>query len=153
MYRVIVVIGLAASAALLALGCGGGGEESSATPLTKAQFIKQADRICAKFTKKRNEAAASFLKDLPGGPAEAEAHFDQGLKQIVAPSMDTEAKELAALVAPEDDAAKVSRMIGNLSKASSVIAEKGSRGVRRSGLSSFESEASAYGLKICPNPY
>jgi hypothetical protein len=152
MYRLIMIVGLAASA-LLALGCGGGGEDSSSAPLTKAQFIKQADRICAKSNRKRNAAAASFIKQLPGGSAEAEAQFDQGLKEVVAPSMNREAKELAALVAPEGDAAELSRMIGNLSKASSAIAEEGVKGVRSSGLPAFESEASAYGLKVCPNPY
>jgi hypothetical protein len=152
MYRLITVLGILATT-FLAFGCGGTEEESGSTPLTKAQFIKQADRICAKSTKERNAAAAEFIKELPGKSAEAEAHVDQGLKQVVAPSLDRQAEELAALAAPENDAAKVSRMIENLSKASSVIAEEGSKGVRRSGLSDFESEASAYGLKICPNPY
>jgi hypothetical protein len=152
MYRLIVLIGVMASTAF-ALGCGGTGEESSSAPLTKAQFIKQADRICAKSTKERNAAALSFMEELPEGSAEAGSHLDEGLKQVVAPLMDREARELAALIAPEEDAAKVSRMIGNLSNASSDIAEEGSKGLRGSTLSTFESEASAYGLKICSNFY
>jgi len=152
MYRLIMAIGMVAATCLV-FGCGSAAEESSSTPLTKAQFIKQADQICAKSAKEREAAAASFIKALPGGAADAEAHLDEGVKQVVAPSMKEEATKLAALAAPENDVAEVSRMIENLSKASEVLAEDGSKGLSGSSLPAFEGEASAYGLKICSNPY
>jgi hypothetical protein len=151
MYRLIMSIGMVVTTCL-AFGCGSA-EESSSTPLTKAQFVRQADRICAKAASERKAAAASFVKGLPGGPAEAEGHLDEGLEQVVAPSLAREAKELAALAAPKNDAAEVSRMTGNLLKASKALAEEGSKAISRSVLRAFEREATGYGLKICSNPY
>jgi hypothetical protein len=150
MYRLIV--GIAATICLVS-GCGSAAEVSTPTPLTKAQFIKQADRICAKSAKKRDAAAASFVEGLPGGPAEAEAHLEEGFRRVVAPSVRREAQELAALAPPKGDTAVVSRMIGNLAKAGRVLAEEGPKAMSRSGLPAFEREAAAYGLKICPKPY
>jgi hypothetical protein len=151
MQRFIISVGIL-MLACLAAGCGGA-EESASTPLTKAQFIKQADRICATSSKKRDAAAALWTDRLPGGASEAEARLDDAFKEVVAPSMQREAKDLEALPPPEADAAKVSRMIGNLAEAGSLFAEEGSKGLSRSDLPAFEKEANAYGLKVCPNPY
>jgi hypothetical protein len=152
MYRVIVLIGLAASA-LLVLGCGGADEESSSTPLTKTQFIKQADQICAESANQRKAAVASFVKGLPGGAAEAQAHLDEGVRQVIAPSIEKEANELAVLRAPQGDTAIVSQMIDTLSKTSEHLSEEGSKGMSSASLPAFERAATAYGLKVCPNLY
>ena len=97
-------------------------------------------------------AVASWKKEYPGGAAAAEADFDGGLKQVIAPSMRGEAEDLSALPAPAQEEEKVERMLANLSRASEVLAEEGSQGVPKSGIQKFEREAASYGLKACQNP-
>lgn len=151
MYKLIATIGAVAIAALLALGCGGGGEdEADASQLTKAEFVKQADAICGKFKKERKAAIVAWEKEFPGGEV-PEKQIDVGLAQIVAPSMKQEAEALEALGAPEGDEQEVAQMIANLSKGSRVIAAEGRQGIPQSGLPQFEREATAYGLKACPS--
>jgi len=137
----------------VAVGGCGSGEEANSPRLTRSQFIEQADRICSKYAEERKAAAASWLKKLPGGPSEAEKRIDDALSEIVAPSMKQEAAALAALVPPEADAARISQMVGHLQTASKTVAEEGSKGLSRSDLPMFEKEATAYGLKVCSNPY
>lgn len=151
MYRLLIALGMGV-VAWAALGCGGSGGETSATPLTKAQFIQQADRICAQLAKQRKGAVADWEAEFSGGPAEAEAHLDEGFKDIVAPSIGREADELKDLVAPEGQETAVASMLRNLSRASRVIARQGAEAVSRSGLPEFEREAATFGLKVCPNP-
>lgn len=161
MYRaVIIAIGMGA-AAFLAAGCGGGGggtaaavsQSTSATSnLTKAEFIKQADAICSKVAKEREAAIESWEEELPGGPAEAQKNFNDGLKEVVAPTLQQEAEELEALGAPVKDAALIGRMIGNLKQGSVAVAERGFKGAAGSSLPIYEKEAIAFGLTDCSHP-
>lgn len=158
MYRLITAIGIAATA-FLAFGCGGGGEETAsggektgAANITKAQFIKQADAICAKVRKEREAAIAAYMKDYPGGATAAEENIDEGLKKVIAPSIQQEVEELEGLPVPAKDEAMVARMIENLVRGTEVLAEKGSQGLQKSGIPDFEREAAAYGFKACRYP-
>lgn len=152
MYRLIMAMGVAA-AACFALGCGSSGSEATSAPLTKAQFIKQADAICSKFAKKREAEFDVWKEEFPGGIEEAQFHPDPGFKKIVAPSLQEEAEALEGLSAPAKDQAQVAQMTESLSKASEDIAAKGTAGLQRpSNMADFEEEAGAYGLEICPNP-
>lgn len=147
-----LVTGMATLAACLILGCGSSGEEATATPLSKAQFQKQASAICTKFAKQRQAAAAAWLKEQSGGPTKAQSHYDEGFKEVVAPSMRQEAAELESIVPPDALAAQVERMIGGFRQASEAIAQKGTDGVTHPGLRSFEEESEALGIPNCPNP-
>src|SRR3954454_14053364 len=126
MYRLILAMGMAA-ATCFALGCGSSGSEATSAPLSKAQFIKQADGICAKAVKEREAAADSWRKELPGGAAEAEAKLEEGFKEVIAPALQQEAEELEALAAPEKDQNEVAKMLTTLSHAGQVIAQEGPR--------------------------
>jgi hypothetical protein len=151
MYRLIMVLGLVAATCLV-LGCGSSRDEATSAPLTTAQFIKQAGAICGKYYKDRKSEAAKWLQEQPGGPAEAESHYDEGFKVIVAPSMRREAKELEALAAPEQDVGKLALMVGNFKRASDAVAEEGRRGLLNSALKRFESEAEHLKISNCANP-
>lgn len=147
----MLMVGIVAAAALVA-GCGSAEETAGSAPLTKAQFIKQADAICAKFSRERKAAAAAWVKKFPGGSGEAEMHFDEAFRRIVAPSLEQESRELRRLAVPEMDAAEIGRMIEKLSGAGHVIAKQGYDGIYRSGIYRYAREASAYGLKTCASP-
>jgi hypothetical protein len=148
-YRLLIAMGMAATV-FLAVGCGGSDSETSS--LTKAQFIKQADQICADVAKKRQAAVNAFEADMPQGVKASAAYLDQNLKEVVAPSLRREAERLEALPVPEGDEAKVQSIVDRLLKASTALEKGGAEGIAKAGFPEFEQEAAAYGLKICPNP-
>jgi hypothetical protein len=150
MYRVIMAIGMVAATCLV-LGCGSSGGDSTSPPLTKAQFIKQGNAICAKFTKEREATLRSVAKTLPDDSAGAELRFREVVEQKVAPLLQEEAKELKALAEPERDRAEVTRMLDNFSRAGEVASEGDLSKALRSGYAAFEREAHAYGLEGCPS--
>ncbi len=148
MYRLIMVIGVVA-AVCMAAGCGSSGDEATSAPLTKAQFIKQADAICTKATQEREAAADAWRKELPGGPAEAESKLEDGFREVIAPALKGQAEQLETLMAPEKDRAEVAHMVSTLSHASQMMEEEPKKALQ-SSVPQFEREAKAYGLKTCP---
>lgn len=134
-----------------ALGCGSGEDEATsadeAPPLTKAQFIKRADAICAKASKEQQVAAAAWVKELPGGPSEAEEKFAQGIKKIVPPLMHKKATRLEALPAPEGDEKAVAEIIDLIKQIQRSI-EREDEADTSSSASELENKASDYGLKL-----
>jgi hypothetical protein len=153
MYRLIMILGIVAATGF-ALGCGSSSsEEATSAPLTKDQFIKQADTICKEIAKEREAAADAWRKEFPGGAEEAEAHLEDGFKEIVAPSWRKEAEELETLVPPKTDQAMVTRLIGILTSASKDM-ENGEapKKVFAASLPQFEREAKSFGFRICSRP-
>jgi hypothetical protein len=148
MYRLTIAALGVVALALMSLGCGssGGGSDSSATNasadagMTKAQFIEQAEAICAKNAKERKAAIADWEKEGDGS-----ASLQEGLVEIVAPALTEEAEALKALEPPKGQQAKVAKMIENLSKGSAAV-EESSPGPE---IAQFSHEAAIYGLKTC----
>jgi len=117
--------------------------------LTKPQYVKQAEAICTRINKEAEKAAAAWKKKFPGGIAEAEEHADDGLKEVVVPSIEREAEELEALEPPAKDKVVVDRFVANLSQASEVLGQGGLKALPKSGALEFKQEATEYGLKSC----
>ena len=141
MRRLILVgLGLVVAAGVV-LGCGSSEDETASTPLTKAQFVKQANAICEERGKERQDKFASWEQQ--------SSDFDAGLKKVIVPSVRQEVEELEALSPPAKDEAKVSKMIENLSEVADAIEKEGAEGISGSGLSDFERETEAYGLDVC----
>jgi len=151
---ILMTLGLVI-AVVFAFGCGSGEDEATSAdepasaPLSKAQFIQQADAICAKNRKQREVEIGDWQTNYPEGRAKAEVNVDAALKEVVAPSYKLKAESLETLVPPAQDEAAVSRMIERLSKAAEILEEDGAGGRIRSRLSQFEKEAVAYGLNAC----
>jgi hypothetical protein len=147
MYRLSLIALAVAAIAVFSLGCGssGTGTNASATDaatggeITKAQFVKQAEAICAKNAKEREAALAAWEK---GAGA---SNTLQALTEIVAPALTEEAEALRQLETPDGQQAKVAKMILNLSQGSKAI-EEGTPGPE---ISKFQSEAATYGMKVC----
>jgi len=145
--RLILAIGMVATSCLI-FGCGSGGSSPTSAHMTKAQFIEAADAVCMKFDKERKAAFTTWQKKFPGGSKEAEAHIDTAFKEVVAPSVQQEAKRLEQLQAPEEDQEKVTGMINNLFKAGVLLEQR--RDNASEVASKFKNESEAYGLKACP---
>ncbi|HEX6153009.1 MAG TPA: hypothetical protein VFZ19_05740 [Solirubrobacterales bacterium] len=139
---------LVAAAALLVSGCGG--DEASAD-VTKAQFTKEAEAICAERSKKWNAAVATFAKqseEVEGVPTFqeekdlAEAFFAES----VFPLLETELKALEELDRPAADEEKIEKMLQNRARLIEELEDRGTDALINSkAFDAFEKEAQAYG--------
>lgn len=100
-------------ALILALdGCGSGGGAESTTALTKAQFLKKGNAICAKGGEEINEAYEEFSrKHVAGGKTPSEAVLDEAAAEIVLPVREREVRLLRALGAPSGQEQHVDVML------------------------------------------
>jgi hypothetical protein len=135
------------------LGCGSGEDEATSASLTKAQFIKQADAICARVSQQRPAALAAWKQTQNSAESSKQgSDLDAGLREVIAPSLRQEAEELEALTPPASDEAEVSRMVANLSEASNELGQEGVKKLTTPNLPQFKREAAGYGLKACRFP-
>jgi hypothetical protein len=139
------------SIALLGLaGCGGSHKPASVTvdraapAITKAEFVRKANAICAKGNAK-NKAAGAKL-----GAEPAEAQVVAFVKNTEVPSVQAQITELKALGSPPGDEATVAKMLTlaqagvDAVKAQPTIVTSGSNVFAR-----FARVAHPYGLTSC----
>jgi Holliday junction resolvasome RuvABC DNA-binding subunit len=141
----VAVVALAA----LGGGCGGGGEAASS--LTKAEFIKQANQICAERRKKWEGALASYSTEVNKNNANIDAKRQERLAEValresILPALEEELEALEGLGYPKKGEQQVEKMLGSLSRGVEKIERQGAKGVGP-GLQGFEVEAQEFGLK------
>lgn len=143
----------AASIALCSVaiaGCGGGSETSG---VTKAEFIGEANAICAAQATEWRSKLESLQKtneESPGGASgiaavrkRSEAAFENDLL----PALETALEKLEQLDVPESDAAQVEKMLQSLSKGTRELEKEGVEGLLNGGIfADFLKEAKTYGL-------
>ena len=106
--------GLAAGVVLAALaGCGGGDEPDDfspvvSEPLSKVEFLREADRICYS-SEARIEAAADEL--VLGREEPDPAEVERIAISLVVPALETEVRAIRALGAPEGDEQEVEAIL------------------------------------------
>ena len=159
MYRGIGGIAVAVVVLVVIVGCGGGSGDTT-SDITKAQFVKKADFICADSKRKRIAAADKELnpKQRQGThivgtkayeelQAELRVIAEKLLEESTFPLMRTQQKELEALGAPAGDEEKIEQMLDSLDQAMDEVEEEGLRGlIGGDQFDQFEEEASGYGL-------
>lgn len=147
----IVVLGV------VGIGCGGGGETTS--DVTKAQFTKKVNQICAEAKRERLAAAEKeFNPKQRQGPhsvgaadtkeleAELEKLGEELLTDKIIPSLKGQQEKLEAIGSPEGDADKVEAMMTNMEKAIVEIEKGGYQAIVGNQFDAFEKEAETYGL-------
>jgi hypothetical protein len=104
---------LALPAMILALaGCGSGGGTESANSLTKAEFLKKGNAICAKGGEEINRAYEEFSrKHVAGGKVPSKALLDEAAAEIVLPVRVREIRKLRALGTPSGQEERVDAML------------------------------------------
>ncbi|HSC21326.1 MAG TPA: hypothetical protein VLC07_06320 [Solirubrobacterales bacterium] len=153
---VLAVLGVLVAATML-VGCGSdSGSNASATdeaavPLSKAQFVKQAEEICKRGVKKKDEAVSAGLKELAataqGAPTAQESA--KLVEEAVLPSYSDTVDQLSQLGAPKADEAKLEKLIGEYEKALKTVEADPAQAAKSNPFASADEAAKAYGLEEC----
>lgn len=140
---------------LLAIaGCGGGDE---VTAVSKAEFTKQADAVCAKSRSQIRAAGAEMNQkyyELEGGETDnkpanlgLEGRLGEEMIDSMLPAMEEQLEGFEALSVPADGEAKVPKMLESYSQAIDELERKGVGALLQfESLYDFQEEAKAYGL-------
>jgi hypothetical protein len=106
----IALITAIGAISLIVAGCGSDDESSA---LTKAEFVKQADAICAKGDKQDQEEFEAFAKErnLDEGKEPSKAVQEEAVSEIVIPGVRQQIEEIDDLEAPEGDEVKVEEIV------------------------------------------
>jgi len=143
-----------AAIAMIAAGCGGGGDSSSdSSSLTKAEFLKQGNAICAKGNKEINEGFEEFAKE--NGFSEKQqptkAQLTEVVETVVLPKVRGQVEGIKALGAPSGEEAQVEAIVD----AAEEALEKGEEepaalaSEKADPFAKANKKASAYGLVKC----
>ena len=137
------LIVLVVLACALVAGCGGdsSSDTSTAAPLSKSDFISQADAICEKGNSELADAAQSAGLS----QTSTEDDFNAFIKDTVLPNIQQQADAIDALGAPEGDEDTVQALVDSLNQAiTETAADPNSNAFAESNKL-----AQSYGLKKC----
>ena len=141
-------------ASLLAAGCGGDDDDADASgatgatgvsgeSLTMAQFVTQADAICAAGTS-TIDAAAQGLSQVPEGP-----ELEQLVDDTVVPALQAQYDGIAALPAPEGEEDNVESLLSSLQAGIDEIEENPESLTDDAVFADANAQAQELGLTEC----
>lgn len=139
---------ISAIALVGALGLGGVATAQTNKPLTKKQFIKQADKICLVSATTANELAEQYFGDLTVGEQPDAA----GLAAFWAeygPIVQQEIDDIRALREPKADRKKVAKLLAAVQKSLDTITADPSVLLESEPFAKPDRLAQAYGFKVC----
>jgi hypothetical protein len=98
---------------LMLLGCGAGDESTgSAESMTKTDFVKKANAICAQADKEISRVYGRYSKKpYPGGKRPTEAVMNRVAEEVVIPARRKQVQRLRALGAPPGEEQRVRRIL------------------------------------------
>lgn len=121
MTRTVLLPALLLSLSPLLLACGGGEEADApspqAEPLSKADFVAQADEICATG----NQEIATAIQGASDEPSEQEVA--QIAEEVLVPNTQQQHDDIAALGAPEGDEDEVQAILDAFQEGIDVVSE------------------------------
>jgi NH3-dependent NAD+ synthetase len=153
-------LGLVAGAisVVLVVGCGGGDDSTAAATITKAEFTKQADAICAKSKETREAAVAEMDEkyyeiegtDTASQPANGDLErklAEEMVDNKIVPLMKEQLAGLENLSAPDGDEAEVSKLVESYATLLDETEKEGFKAlITFVGIDDFQKKAKAYGL-------
>jgi len=151
---VLAAAGLLAMALLVA-GCGSDSDTGTASDeapvaLTKPEFVKQANQICAQGLKEKDKAVAASLKESAqaGGPPTSK-DIEKMVEEAVLPAYGKTIDQLGQLGAPKGDEAKVEKMVGQFEAAMKTAEADPVKATKKNVFVAADEAAEDYGLGAC----
>jgi hypothetical protein len=153
---VLAVSALLAVAGIIG-GCGSdsgtsaAAAEGSSAPLTKAQFLKQADEICRQGVKEKDQAVSVALKGQAAqakGEAESQ-QIEKLVEEAVLPAYRKIVDQLSELSPPKRDEAAVKKIVGEYESALQATEADPAKAIKKNPFTETDEAASAYGMEAC----
>ena len=140
--RRFCAIGACAVAVTVVIGCGGGDDE-----LTKSEFLKQGNAICAKGNK---EIDAAVNKLFPGKQQPTKAEITKFAEDTLIPSVEGQVSDLRDLNPPSADEDQVNAILDEADSAvEKTKADPSLIATNKDPFAKANQMANAYGLKEC----
>lgn len=154
------VVGLAVLGAIYALavfsGCGSSDSSSSAAatdeasaPLSKAEFIKQAQQICQDGVKQKEDAVTAALNEQAAQSAPTAQETAELVEQSVLPSYRKTVEQLKHLGAPTENESQAEKLLGEFEKALKAVETDPAKAAERNPFSAVDEAARTYGIEGC----
>jgi len=111
--------------AMALVGCGGGSNDDgdssqiavASTSISKAQFVRDANDLCAREKKKLYPKAQTLLnKDLGANGLPTEEQYLKTLNTVLLPGLEMWVEKIGALGAPAGDESKVETFLASMQK-------------------------------------
>ena len=131
-----------AAVCVAAAGCGANSEPR----LTKPEFLKRGNAICAKGTRTIDQTGLTFFKTPRRPTAEEKTAFAQ---EVALPTTQSVLDQLYALRPPKDDEATVKTLLDRAQAALDRVREDPGLLGRPNGSDEANALARAYGLTAC----
>ena len=154
--RIIGLLTAVMAVALIVAGCGSGDDstDESTASLTKAEFLKQGNAICAAGNKEINTEFEKFFKENEFSKKKqpTQAQLEEAAEEIAIPSIRKQIDGVRALGAPSGEEEQVNEIVdtaeealeeGEEDPAALVSEENGNLFAKANKL------ANAYGLTAC----
>lgn len=151
--------GIAVLLCLFLAACGGGSDSTTSAaqtltdstaasgPLTKAQFLKQGNKICAHGVKKKEQLLGAVANNAEGGEA-SQAELVGVVEQIV-PVYSETVSQLDELAPPSKDEAAIDKMVKAYEKALEETADNPAAALKATPFDEPNVLALKYGLTSC----
>lgn len=146
--------------AAVASGCGGGGNGSSsgddgdatATSISKAEFIKEADAVCTQGGKRTRAKFAVFFEEkaIPEGQEPSTEQLEEIGTKIMVPALEEQVEEVRKLGFPAGDEDQIEAFLSGVEEATEKIEEEPKLAKSADKLLTDAHKAIAgYGFKVC----
>lgn len=116
MNRLIALLAALVAIALIVAGCGSDSSTTDSTAtLTKAEYLKQGNAICAAGNKEINAGFEKFFEENEFSKKNqpTQADFQEAAEEVVIPSVRKQIDELEELEAPEGEEEKYEALFEN----------------------------------------
>lgn len=155
----ILLLLLAVAIAAVLTGCGG--SDGSEDTLTKAAFIKQADKICERRGEEMYARLSTYVKEQPneGAGMSQDELFAGAMRDILLPSVEAKIAEVESLGGPSRDGQEVEAYLAAMEDGLADVKEGESTEYVELNDSLVELEerfnraeriGREFGMKICP---
>lgn len=149
--QLITLCAVVLAAALVVAGCG---SDSDTAPISKAEFIKQADAACQESQKAIQEDFSDYLEEHQDQKKATEQDYAELVATVFVPNAEAEVEAIRDLGVPSGDEKKVEALIAAREE-SIETATNDPQAVINDGEKVFAPSrklAAEYGLEVCDGP-
>jgi len=143
---------LAMALAGLVIGCGGGDSTTGATnassaPLTKQEFLKQANATCVKNLEEKDAALRKAFSEQQGTPSTKT--LEALAVEVVLPAYENLVEELGQLNPPSGDAAAIDGIVADFETELKQVKKSPNKMIQSEPFKKTDEAAKNYGLETC----